>query len=459
MKSTHTERSFEMKNKLVLACTLATLAGTASLALAAGLKVNEQGAKAMAMGNAFVAQADDPTALFHNPAGIAFLKGTQVNLGSTVIYVPSTEFNGTAPLSGNAPLGVGSTSIKENAKNDIFIAPTVYATYSFENIPLSLGLAVNAIYPLAKSWDDSSAFRAEIMNIAVKPINFQPTVAYRFDDWNLAVAAGLDITHAIVTLQRMAYSPNAAIANSAYELGNMGLDGTATDIGYNLGLKWKPMPNLSFGAAYRSEIELKIKGNGNFLATTPAGFDIIGMTTGATSPYSRTRVSSTVSSTIILPDSLGLGVAWQPTEKLTLEFDAERTGWSSMKKLEFKFDSPQFSNFNGKPKPLNWKDVWCYKFGGQYALTKNIDLRAGYMYDTNPIPDSTLGPVLPDSDRHSFSIGQGFHNDIFALDLAYMWTHFVDRTVSNQNMAELTGANGTYKSDVHLFGGSVTVKF
>ena len=65
-----------MKNKLVLASMLATLTGTASLALAAGFKINEQGAKAMAMANAFVAQADDPTALYYNPAGIA-LKGSQ----------------------------------------------------------------------------------------------------------------------------------------------------------------------------------------------------------------------------------------------------------------------------------------------------------------------------------------------------------------------------------------------
>ena len=438
---------------------LATLAGTASLALAAGLKVNEQGAKAMAMGNAFTAQADDPSALFHNPAGISFLKGTQVNLGSTTIYVPSTEFKGTAPLSSNAPNGVGTTSVSEKAKEDIFIAPAFYATHSFEGLPVSIGLAVNAIYPLAKSWDDSSAFRAEIMNIAVKPINIQPTVAYRFNDWNLSVAAGLDVTYAIVTMQRMAYSPNPAEPNSAYELGNMGLDGTATDVGYNLGLKWKPLPNISLGAAYRSEIELKIKGDANFLATTPAGYNIIGMTTGATSQYSRTRASSTVSSTITLPASFAMGAAWQPTDKLTVEVDAEWTGWSSMKNLEFKFDSPQFSNFNNKPKPLNWEDVWCYKIGGQYALTKNIDLRAGYMYDNNPVPDSTLGPVLPDSDRHSFSIGQGFHNDMFSLDLAYMWTHFVDRTVHNQDMAELRGANGTYQSDVHLFGGSITVKF
>ena len=31
--------------------------------------INEQGAKAVAMGGAFVAQADDPTAVYYNPLG------------------------------------------------------------------------------------------------------------------------------------------------------------------------------------------------------------------------------------------------------------------------------------------------------------------------------------------------------------------------------------------------------
>lgn len=448
-----------MGKRLVATCVAASLLGAATLAAAAGLKVNEQGAKAMGMGNAFTAQADDPTALFYNPAGIAFLKGTQVNVGSTTIYVPSTEFSGTAPLSGTAPTNVGTTPVFEKAKQDIFIAPTFYVTHTFEGSPLSLGLGINAIYPLAKTWDESSAFRAEVMNIAVKPVNFQPTVAYRFDNLKLAVAAGLDVTYAQVAMRKMAYAADPAVANSAYELGTMDLDGTATDVGYNLGLKWKPLDSLSFGAAYRSKIDLHIKGTANFLATTPAGFNMIGMTTAATSPYSRTRVTSDVSTDITLPSSLGFGLAWQPNDKTTLEFDAEWTEWSTFEKLEFNFSGPQFANFNNRPKPLQWKDVWCYKVGGQYAVTKNLDLRLGYMYDKNPIPDATLGPVLPDADRHSFSIGQGIHNDSVSLDIAYMWTHFVDRTVSNQNMTEMTGANGTYKSDVHLFGAAVTWKF
>jgi long-chain fatty acid transport protein len=302
------------------------------------------------------------------------------------------------------------------------------------------------------------------MNMAIKPINFQPTVAYRFDDWNLAVAAGLDVTHAIVTMQSSPYSPvidptKPAAPYGAYELGNMGVDATATDVGYNLGLLWKPRKDLSFGIAYRSEISLHLKGDANFLATTPTGLGVIGYSSTAVFPFTRARATSSASATITLPDSLALGVAWMPTEKLTLEFDAERTGWSSMKQLDIKFNSPQFSSLNNRPKPWNWEDVWCYKFGGQYALTKNIDLRAGYMYDMNPIPDSTLGPMLPDANRHSFSIGQGFHTEMFSLDLAYMLTHFEDRTVNNQDPMTLLGQNGTFKSNVHLFGGSITVKF
>jgi len=432
-----------MKKELIVAYVAASLIGSATLATGAGFKINEQGSKAMGMANAFVAQADDPTALYYNPAGIAFLKGAQFNLGGLVIAVPQTSFDGTTALS-------GSEQVSERAKRDLFIAPSLYATYSFENMPVTVGLGVNSIYPLAKSWDDSSAFRNQIQNIAIKPINFQPTIAYRFDDYNLGIAVGLDVTHTIVSLQKVAYDPVGG------ELGNLGLDGTATDFGYNMGLKWKPLKQLSFGVAYRSEITLHIDGDVNYLPTQALGAAIVGQ--GASFPPGK-RVTSKASTTITLPDSLAFGVAWQPVEKLTLEFDAERTGWGALQKLQFTFDNTALNSFNNKPDPKNWKDAWCYKLGVQYAATKNLDLRAGYAYDTNPIPDSTLGPMLPDSDRHNVTLGMGLHNDYASIDMAYMWVHWIDRTVNNQSSATLLGENGTFKSDAHLFGASFTIKF
>jgi len=441
-----------MKKRVFCSIAVVAILGTAPVSFGAGMKINEQGAKAMSMANAFTAQADDPSALYYNPAGIAYLKGAQFNLGSLTILVPQTQYEGTTGLS-------GTTQVSEKAKQDIFIAPTVYATYSMENLPVTLGLGINSIYPLAKSWDESSAFRNQIQNISIKPINFQPTVAYRFDDFNLAVAAGLDITYALVSLQKAAYVADPSNPGTPAELGELGLDGTATNFGYNLGAKWKPLKQVSLGVAYRSEITLHIDGDANFLATSQAGAAAIGQTAQFTSYNSRIRATSPVSTRITLPDSLALGVAWQPTESLTVEFDAERTGWSSLQQLDFKFDNAQFNSFNNKPDPKNWKDAWCYKLGTQYSYNKNLDLRAGYAYDTNPIPDSTLGPMLPDADRHNISLGTGLHKDNFSLDLAYMWVHWLNRTVNNQDNTTLTGENGTFKSDAHLFAASVTVKF
>lgn len=51
------------------------------VASASGYAIYEQGAKAMANAGAFTARADDPSALFFNPAGIVQLKGTRFNFG------------------------------------------------------------------------------------------------------------------------------------------------------------------------------------------------------------------------------------------------------------------------------------------------------------------------------------------------------------------------------------------
>jgi long-chain fatty acid transport protein len=428
-----------MLQKFVVMIIAAVLIGSVNMSFAAGFKVSEQGAKAMGMANAFAAQADDASALAFNPAGIAFQKGNQFQTGSTIIIVPQTEFNGTTRLS-------GTTAVYEKANRDIFIAPTSYMTTSLNSLPLSFGFGINSFHPLAKRWDAGSEFRDSIQQISIKPINFQPTVAYRFDDLKLSLAAGLDITYAQVSLQKMAYSYLAA-GGPYTELGVIGADATGVGYGFNTGLLWKPLTNLSFGFAYRSEIELDLEGDANFLRTNQ------GLAANPTlAALFPAKTKTTGSTKISLPDAMTFGVAWKPIEKLTLEFDAERTGWSSYKQLELTFGA-SMAAFNNKPDPKNWKDVWAYRFGAQYAATKNLDLRVGYAYDSSPSPDSTLSPELPDADRHNFTIGSGLRNEYGSLDFAYMWVHWVDRTVANAKEA------GTFKSDAHIFGVSVTYKF
>lgn len=368
-----------------------------------------------------------------------------MSLGSLIINVPQTEFVGTTEL------GSGI----EKAKRDIFIVPTFYVTHEVPSTPVTLGFGINSIYPLAKTWNDGSIFRHYIQDIAIKPINFQPTIAYKLND-SLSLAAGLDMTHAQVSLKKIAYLP---VSNGATppvytftEFGTLSTDGTATDFGYNLGLMWKPCTTIKVGVNYRSEIKLNIDGNANLL-TLPS----------FANPYG-TVINSSATTSITLPSSIAIGVSWKPADKFIVEVDAERTGWSSYQNLNliFNTNNPTLAALSNRPNIKTWKDVWAYKVGAQYALTPNLDVRAGYAYDNTPSPDATVGPELPDSDRHNFSAGLGIHKGNIALDLAYMYVFFKDRYVNNtvsSVLPTLQYQNGTYSSDVHILGANLTVKF
>ncbi|RMG87989.1 MAG: aromatic hydrocarbon degradation protein, partial [Candidatus Dadabacteria bacterium] len=184
------------------------MAGVAALgmvtpAFPAGFHIREQGAKAMGMGNAFVAQADDASALFYNPGGLAFQKGSQASLGVTIIQVPETVFEGKTWL-GDKDNGGVEFSGKQSSRPDIFFPPNLYLTYALDSAPVSFGVAMNSLYPLAKRWDATSPFRDDVKEVAIKPVNVNPTVAFRWK--NLGLAFGVDYTYASLWLENSPYT-------------------------------------------------------------------------------------------------------------------------------------------------------------------------------------------------------------------------------------------------------------
>jgi long-chain fatty acid transport protein len=434
-----------MQKLKVLCCGIFLLVFLSAEVFGAGFHIHEQGAKAMGMGNAFVAQADDPSALFFNPAGIAFQEGTQISLGVTTIFVPETEFKGSTKLGNSSAsplLGVEVTGVDEKARKDVFFPPNFYFTHSMENRPISFGIGFNSIYPLAKRWKSTSPFRDEVREIAIKPFNIQPTVAYRIDKWNLALAFGVDYTYAQVWLEKSPYADNFALGlpvppgTAATNLGDLEIDGSGDGWGFNFGILWKPIKQVSLGLAYRSEIELDIDGDADFLSFVGPPFN---------------SFSGDVSTEITLPDTWSFGIAYMPTERLTLEFDVDRFGWSSYDELAIDFDSS--ASLPDSTADKDWDDCWAFRFGAQYGITENFDIRAGYAYDNTPQPSDTVGPELPDADRHNYTIGFGYRVGKATIDVAYMYVDFKDRKVDNSIQT------GTYKSDAHLIGANLAYKF
>jgi long-chain fatty acid transport protein len=435
---------------VVIICLAAPVAG-----LGAGFHIREQGAKAMGMANAFVAQADDPSAVFYNPAGIAFSEGTAVSLGVTIINVPETEFTGTTKLGDSSPgLGVDQPG-NAKARDDIFFPPNFYMTSSKADSPWAFGIGVGSLFPLAKRWDTTSPFRDEIKEIAIKPININPTVAYRIDSLKLAVAVGVNYTYADVWLEKSAVRDAYALGlasrrgDVAIQLGELELEADGDGWGYNAGLLWKPSERLSVGISYRSEIELDFDGDADY-QITHIGSEIYSSPLNP-APYTEMVYSTGAKTEITLPDMWSFGVAVKPVDKLTVEFDADRFGWSSYDSLDIYFDENTVL-----PDSLNrkdWNDVWAYRVGMQYELTDALDLRLGYARDNNPIPNDTIGPELPDADRNNYTFGFGYKGERAEFDFAYMWVDFDDRDVDNDIQT------GTYESDAYLFAANPTYFF
>src|SRR5207249_9832508 len=71
---------------------LSLLSAAGGAAFASGYSIYEQGAGAMANAGAFTARADDPSALFFNPAGIVQLDGIRFNIGTNAIFLTGSEF-------------------------------------------------------------------------------------------------------------------------------------------------------------------------------------------------------------------------------------------------------------------------------------------------------------------------------------------------------------------------------
>src|ERR1700690_3347725 len=77
----------------VFATTVAGIVMCSSLGFAAGFRLPEQDSAAMGMASAFVGQADNPSAVWYNPAGITQLEGTRVSGGVIGIYPELTHEN------------------------------------------------------------------------------------------------------------------------------------------------------------------------------------------------------------------------------------------------------------------------------------------------------------------------------------------------------------------------------
>ncbi len=387
-----------MQRTLLLSLAGATLAPAPLWAL--GIRNPGQDPFAMSRGNAFVATANNPSAIHYNPAGITQLAGHQVSLGANLVTVDD-EFTSAA------------TGLQYDNDSELHVLPQVYYTFTPREFPLSFGLGVYSPFGLGMEWPDEVQFRQLTIEGDLKYLTANPVVAWKIND-QLSLGAGLMFNYGDATLTRGLLPPGAIVPGTQVEF-----EGDDTGVGFNVGLRWELSERHAFGVAYRAENKL------NFEGSSTANF-----------PTTATRGAS---AEFQFPQIVTVGYSFRPAPRWNLEVNVDWTDWDSLNTVEFKFDdgSPTVAD------PYNWESSFMIMTGASYAFGANWTVSGGYTFSENSVPDEWFKPGIPDSDRHIFNVGISKVFDRLTLAAALQYAYGPSRTVNNAGPAAL--ANGEYE--------------
>jgi long-chain fatty acid transport protein len=398
---------------------------------AAGFAIFEQGARAMGFAGAYTAQASDPSAIFHNAAGIAFLKGKQVYFGGTLIH-PSSSFTGDDPFPG--------ASVTEKGDTGLLVPPAAYYTQQFSE-RLVFGVGLHTPFGLTTSWADPATFSGRFISqrADLRGFSLNPTVGYKLAD-RFALGLGLDVRFSSVSLQRRAPVINPFTQKVA-DAATIDLkSNTDVGLGFNVGLLAKVSDSLSAGIHYRHKVSAGYDGAATF-TQVPTGNAQLDATLAARLPQG----SQPVTTAIEFPGFASGGVAYTSGD-WTFEADANWYQWSTFRRLSLVFaERPDLSQDIVE----NYKNSWQYRMGLERRIGETYAVRGGYFFDQSPAPAESVSPLLPDSDRNGFALGGTWKSGRFHADAALWYVLSPARSTEGVNRDDF---NGTYKSSAITLG-------
>lgn len=392
--------------------------GSSSL-FAGGFQLNEHGAKAVAMGGAFTAVSNDPSAVYWNGAGLSFLKGTHFMLSTHAIQ-PKSTFRGVLP------------AVDENKLIDQTFFPVNFFASHFINEQWAVGFGFTVPFGLGTKWDDEWVGRYLAVETELQALTLSPVVSFRPIE-QLAISAGFVYSFAEVLIERK--NPQTPFVGDA----TIHLEGDdKAAFGYNLGLMYKPTDKLTFGVSYHSQIEYDFEGT----ATS----------TGAQQLIDAKRLPmGDIKATLTTPFNLAFGVAYQALDNLLLSADFQLVGWSSYDTLAVDFVDPVYPDVAS---PRMYEDSYFVRFGLDYTVNHDLSIQGGIYFDKNPVPNEYLNPSLPETDRLGFSIGAEYKlfNNL-GLRGSYLFIRGSELRVENSKeyYSGNSGFNGVYTTYANVF--------
>lgn len=355
-------------------------------------------AQHMGLGGAAIAYVDDPSAMFHNPAGLARTFGLTLSLNASLI----TGSIQSVPDSSLGP---------QESEPILAVAPLIGASLR----PVDWFAFGVAFYPVASagaSYKYDKNGTAITNETDVRFLEIAPSIAFELPE-HIRLGVGYRISFA--SLDRKLTDTLGFDAH---------LSGT-NFTGFRFGAQWDPIPELQIGAVFRTMTATDIKDPSGKVITT----------------------QGPVSTTFVLPARLGLGFRLK-LEPFRFAFDFEYGFHSQNQRATFAYAGSQALPLVNV---FKWHDAITLRGGVEYAFKDTWFFRGGFIYDGQVSEEkypSAFG--TPPAATVTGTLGVGYkHGDDWKMNFAAAYrlgTTKVERNLTTDDEACLPCAfDGDYK--------------
>jgi len=367
------------------------------------------GARALGMGGAFIAIADDATAASWNPGGLMQLITPEVS--SVFSFAHRKEGNHFI----KHPESQGVETIDTYNLNYLSAVSPILELNGYSMI---VSLNYQHLYDFSREW--SLAFNN------LDPI-FDGHVRYNYEQNGGLYALGLAYCIRLTPNISAGFTINSwndylfqnKWTQKYYERGKIMYQGNTASysvnkeeifnfqgININFGLRFKINEKLTIGGVFKTpfkaDIEHKIQTN--IIIKSKKGEEL------------QTSENFNFKEYLKMPLSYGFGLSLKFSDELTISGDVYRTHWDNF--IYHNIKGEERSPISGKPTSTSDIDpVTWFRLGAEYIIIGQkiaVPLRAGIFYDPAPAEAS------PD-EYYGFSLGVGLAYKSFIFDLAYQF--------------------------------------
>ncbi|POA17874.1 aromatic hydrocarbon degradation protein [Pseudomonas sp. FW300-N1A1] len=355
----------------------------AQQAYAGGLMLYEIGTDNAGLANAgAAARAQGPSTIASNPAGMSYLKGTQITGGLQVLYGDLTfdrdsgsNVSGSGSGNGLDPIPGGSFFISHELDDH-----------------WSVGFGTYGDFGLAFNYDNDWSGRYFAQNGSIAGLSLVPSVAYRFNDqWS--VGAGVKAMYGMLQAQ-------TAIDRSPFGFADRG-DGQFkyedTDWGYgaNVGVIYAPGAGTRIGLAYTSQIDLNFEDRLNVKGNGPALDRLNGLNTDLS---------------MQVPQTLTLSLFQALDQQWALLASVNWQDWSEFGDVGVQVDTSAVGA-QSTTIDAHYKDTWQLALGAQYQATAQLLWNVGLAYDSSAVSDSDRTVTVPMAESWRIATGATYAVD------------------------------------------------